>query len=146
MKPIYFITCFLIILFGAFREKNTGINRNTVSGKMYFSNKPFSADNSGSKKSFSSSEFIYGRLELSSQTIKEAFKIREASRALPYPFLVYDLSIWRNGEQLGSGRTNNCLLLSNEEANSRSVNFDILPEPSKSKSTFSILEDFSAGL
>lgn len=146
MKPTYFITCLLIFIFGAFKEKNIQSNEGNVSGKMYFSNKPFTSDNSGSKKSFSSNEFIYGRLELSGQTIKEAFKIREASKALPFPFLVYDLSISRNGEVLGSGSSNNCLLLSNEDANNRSVNFDVLPEPSKSKSVFSFLEDFSAGL
>jgi hypothetical protein len=142
MKSIYSISCLLFVIIGFTK----GTSHSTVSGKIYFSAKPFTSDNSGSKKSFSSNEFIYGRLELAGQTIKQAFKIRETSRALPYPFLVYDLSIWKNGEQLGSGSTNNCLLLSNEDANSSTLNFDVLPDPSKSKSIFSFLEDFSAGL
>lgn len=45
-------------------------------GNIYFSDKPFPAGGSteGSKKSFTSSEFIYGRLVLKSGTLRSVFK------------------------------------------------------------------------
>jgi hypothetical protein len=146
MKPIYFIACLQVISLVSFNEKNTENPEKSVAGKIYFSSKPFTSDNSGSKKSFSSSEFIYGRLELSGQTIKEAFKIRDRDEEEPYAYLMCKLMIFKDGEQQGFGSFNESYLLLKRDDLQRSwLNFDVLPEPSKTTTLFSITKNFSEG-
>jgi hypothetical protein len=145
MKKTYFISGLLFVLTG-FVNKNATTKHSAVSGKIYFSPKPFTSDNSGSKKSFSSNEFIYGRFELSGQTIKEAFKIRDQSEEEPYPYLKCKLMIFKDGEQQGFGNLNESyLLLKRDDLQQSWLNFDVLPEPSKAATLFSITNNFSEG-
>lgn len=145
MNQTFYITSFLFALIILSPEKDI-TRHNIVTGKIYFSAKPFTSDNSGSKTSFSSNEFIYGRLELPGQTIKEAFKIREPGEEDPYPYLMCKLMIFKNGEQQGFGNLNESyLLLKRDDLQRTWLNFDVLPEPSKAATLFSITKNFSEG-
>src|SRR5947207_3339821 len=52
-----------------------GRNENPIEGKIFFSNQPFTSSATNTKSSFTSADFIYGRMEIPSGTIKDAFKI-----------------------------------------------------------------------
>ncbi len=114
-----------------------------VQGKIYFSNQPFGETNAGAKTSFSSNEFIYGRLELSGSSIKEAFKVQEIKS---HYFLVSEVEVLKDGEPVGYHISqNNYILLSNENLDKNWLNLDILPEPAKTTTLYSMTDDFSAG-
>ena len=49
----------------------------TLKGKIFFSNQPFTNSNTGSKKTFTSADYIYGRMELTDETIDKAFRVTE---------------------------------------------------------------------
>ena len=121
------------------------VMNDTVKGKMYFSSQPFKTSNTGSKKTFKSSEYIYGRIELDSQTVKEAFKVWDPSDGYPYSFLLYRVFIFHNGEEMGHNTLNICLL-EQKNKNNNYLNFDVLPEPSKATTVMSGIERFDAGL
>ena len=114
-----------------------------VQGKMYFSNQPFGQTNAGAKTSFSSNEFIYGRFELSGSTIREAFKVKEIKN---HYFLVCEMEVLKDGEPVGyHTRGNNYILLSPENLDKNWVNLDILPEPTRATTLYSMTDDFTAG-
>lgn len=117
----------------------------TVKGKMYFSNQLFKTNNTGSKKTFSSSEYIYGRIELDGQTVKEAFKVWDPTDGYPYSYLLYRVFIFHNGEEMGHNTLNICLL-EQKDKNKPYLNFDVLPEPTKATTVMSGIERFDAGL
>ena len=143
MKPMYFILCLIIVLLGAFKKNDTGKSNDSVSSKIYFSDKPSAATNAGSKKNFSSNEFIYGRLELSGSSLKEAFKLRETTR---HYFLVCEVEVLKDGKPVGYHKSkNNHILLSKDDLDKTWLNLDILPEPAKASTLYSMLDDFSAG-
>ncbi|MEO6253132.1 MAG: hypothetical protein ABIO79_07505 [Ferruginibacter sp.] len=121
------------------------VNRDIVKAKMYFSNKPFTTGNAGSKKSFSSSEYIYGRIELEGQSIKDAFKVWDPSAGYPYSFLLHRVFVFHNGQELGHNTLNICLL-EQKDKNKLFFNFDVLPEPSKASMVMSGIERFDAGI
>ncbi len=124
-------------------ERNPG-NTDPFAGKMVFSNQPFTSSGGVGKTSFTSHEHLYGSLELSGTTIKEAFKLRDLKG---YPFLVCDVSIMKNGEDLYGGFSgNNYILLKEEDKSASSFNFDIMPDPSKATTLYSMTDDFSAGI
>ncbi|MGH2552338.1 MAG: hypothetical protein ACRDEB_01410 [Chitinophagaceae bacterium] len=114
-----------------------------VPGKIYFSNQPMLSSNAGSKNVFSSAEYIYARLELNGTTIKDAFKIKEPGKG--YPFLQCRVSIIKDGYEFGGGGRN-YLLLKDDQRGSSSLSFDVLPEPSRATTVFSLVDDFSAGI
>lgn len=148
MKNFLLITFFLLISIVTFAKiNNPGDNRYTTSleGKMFFSNQPFTGSGSNSKKSFTSGEYIYGRIELPSGTIKEAFKINEDKNTLPY--LQMKVTILKAGGDDDEIRSDKYYTLVKDEfKNSNSFNFDILPEGSKATTLYSLLDDFVAGL
>ena len=120
-------------------------NKEKVKGKMYFSNKPFTTGNAGSKKSFTSSEYIYGRLELEGQSVKDAFKVWDPTSGYPYSYLLHRVFVYRNGVEMGHNTLNVCLL-EQKDKNKTYLNFDILPEPAKATTVMSGIERFDAGL
>jgi hypothetical protein len=143
MQPKLFMPALLLISTFLYAGKFPEI---VVSGKIFFSNKSFGETNAGSKTSFTSNEFIYGRLELSGQTIKDAFKIREPGEEEPYPSLMCKLMIFKDGDQQGFGNLNESyLLLKRDDMQRAWLNFDVLPEPSKASTLFSINNMFSEG-
>ncbi len=143
MRNLIFIFMFLaMICFSAYKLP---VRNDPVNGKMYFSNKPFTTSNTGSKKTFNSSEYIYGRIELDGKTVKEAFKVWDPSDGYPYSFLLYRIFIFHNGEEMGQNTLNICLL-EQKDKNKTYLNFDVLPEPSKATTVMSGIERFDAGL
>lgn len=119
---------------------------NAIPGaKMYFSDKPFGNNHDGSKTSFKSSDFIYGRIELNNQTLLEAFKM--SSIKTKYYYLRYWVCAYKNGEQQGSKNSWEYLLIKNEEDVKKSyLNFDILPSPTAATSAMCGLEDFTSNI
>ena len=137
--------CLLSLSF--FKSSAEGKPQNTgpVAGKMVFSNQPFTSSGGAGKTSFTSHEHLYGRVELNGSTIKEAFSLKDLKDA--YPFLVCDVSIMKNGEDLYGGFSgNNYILLKEEDKSAGSFNFDIMPDPSKATTLYSMTDDFSAGM
>jgi hypothetical protein len=114
-----------------------------VAGKIFFSNQPMLTSSAGSKNVFSSSEYIYARLELNGSTIKEAFRMKDGQKG--YPYIQYRVTITNsNGYEMGnSGR--DYILLKDDTKNGSVLSFDVMPEPARATTVVSILEDFSAG-
>ena len=113
--------------------------------KMYFSDKPFGTNHDGSKTSFKSSDFIYGRIELNNQTLYDAFKM--SSIKTGYYYLRFWVCSYKNDEQLGSKNSWEYLLIKNEEDVKKNyLNFDILPSPSAATSALCGLDDFTSNI
>ncbi|WP_040680531.1 hypothetical protein [Niabella aurantiaca] len=109
--------------------------------KFYFSTQPFTNSNAGAKTSFTSGDFIYGRLELSDKTLSEAFKL-DAQPAKGFHYLNYGILITPKGkspDQLNYDQTikytvynrSRPILIREGEEKNTAFNFDVLPEPSK---------------
>jgi hypothetical protein len=147
MRKLFFFVSGLLISMALQAKKNEHTperEKPTVEGKIYFSNLPFTGTNSNtSKTTFTSAEYIYARLEIPSGTLKEVFKIKEDDKTMPY--LKCKLTITQGGEVIPYGSTSDHLLIKDEFLNSTILNFDILPEPTKAATLYSMLEDFSAG-
>ena len=139
---ILIISGLVMICFTAYKlpAKNEPVN-----GKIYFSNQPFTTGNAGSKNTFTSAEYIYGRIELAGKTVKEAFKVWDPSPGYPYSYLLYRVYVFYNGQEMGHNTLNVCLL-KEEDKNKTWFNFDVLPEPSKASTVISGIERFDAGL
>lgn len=148
MKNFLFIISFLLISIVTVAKKDKSIdNRSTtpLEGMMYFSNQPFTASSANSKKNFTSAEYIYGKIELPSATIKEAFKLSDENKGLPY--LQMSVTIARaGGDNYVMQSSKYFALLSDQYKNSNTFNFDILPEGPKATTVYSLLDDFVAGL
>ncbi len=117
---------------------------NAVPGQISFSSAPFPGGAGAAKKTFSSAEYIYGQLQLSSGTLKEAFKIKDKENTLS--FLKSTVTILQNGEVVSYGSSNDFIYLKDDIKNGSSLNFDVMPEPAKASTVFSMLDDFSAGI
>lgn len=136
---------FMVLGMICFTAYKLPVNKDIVKGKMYFSNKPFTTGNAGSKRSFTSSEYIYGRIELDGQTVKDAFKVWDPTDGYPYSYLLYRVFVFHNGEEMGQSTLNVCLL-EQKDKNKTFLNFDVLPEPLKATTVMSGIERFDAGL
>ena len=139
------IFAFMLLCMICFTAYKLPVMNDTVKGKMYFSDKPFTVNNAGSKKTFKSSEYIYGRIELDGQSVKDAFKVWDPTAGYPYSYLLYRVFVFHNGEEMGQNPLNVCLL-EQKDKNKTFLNFDILPEPSKATTVLSGIERFDAGL
>lgn len=144
MKKKYLVSIGLLLTLVVAAKKNKlPEDKNNVAGKILFSNRPFGNSNGGSKSNFSSSEFIYGQLELSGTSIKEAFKVREIKN---HYFLVCEVEVLKDGEPVGYHISqNNYILIPNENLDKNWVNLDILPEPAKATTLYSMTDDFVGG-
>lgn len=119
---------------------------NNPLGKISFSNQPFSATSVSGKTKFSSNEFIYGRLQLNSGTIKEALKISEKDKQNPYYNFEYVVVVYRNKEnKYNNEQIWNSCLLKDADLDKNYLDFDVLPSPDKATTIISALSDFSAG-
>ena len=107
--------------------------------KFYFSDQPFTNSHSGAKTTFNSQDFIYGRLELNSKSISEAFKL-EAQPSKNFHYLNYGILITpkgKNANELNYNQTvkytvynsSRPILIRTEEEKNTWFNFDILPDP-----------------
>lgn len=142
MKNVFLtVASFTLVLNMAAGEKSPGQN---LAGKLSFSNQPFSSTGATPKKSFTSHEYIYGRLDLEGSTVKDAFKIKEGDNKLSY--LQCTVILLKDGEEIASEDNANYFLVKDEEKGRSWLNFDILPEPAKATTVYSMLDDFSAGI
>lgn len=143
MNKIIIAICLLCLGISAKSQYET---MSPIAGaKMYFSDKPFTNNHEGSKTSFKSSDFIYGRIELNNQTLLEAFKM--SSIKTKYYYLRFWVCSYKNGEQQGSKNSWEYLLIKNEDDVKKNfLNFDILPAPTVATSAMCGLEDFSSNI
>jgi hypothetical protein len=145
MKKLWFFMALFFSSISLFAKNKKFIDPiKAVPGQIVFSNTPFPAGAASAKKTFSSSEYIYGKLELSSGTLKEAFKIKDKENTLA--FLKSTVTILQNGEVISYGTSNDYIYLKEDIKNGSSLNFDVMPEPAKASTVFSMLDDFSAGI
>lgn len=108
--------------------------------KITFSNNP---DGSNPKSSFSSSEYIYGRLDLGGKTLYDAFGFKNLGDAKFY-YVSYHLSIFPPGKEpwehdWHNGRS--YTLITKDDAQKTYWNFDVLPDPAKASTLSSAIED-----
>ena len=144
MKKFVFIVSLAFFSLALHAKKDWRTDKPAVEGRIYFSNTPFTGTNANSgKTSFTSAEYIYARLEIPAGTLKEAFKIKNDGKS--YPFLKCKLTITQGGQVIPYGSSRDHILLKEEFLNGNVLNFDILPEPAKAGTLYSMLEDFSAG-
>jgi hypothetical protein len=129
-----------VLLFSVFHVSAHDHNL-PVNGKIVFSNQPLT-NGGGGKKQFNSGEYIYGRLELTDGTLNETFKIKEKLKG--YPYIGIGVAILK-GEETVTSYEHYFLLLKESDKNSRSLSFDILPEPNSATSMVSMMEDFRYG-
>ncbi len=144
MKPfLLFTLLFPLLAIAGPGKKKTPTTENAVNGKILFSGTPFSESSSPNKTNFTSSDYIYGRLEISGSTIKEAFKLREIKG---HYFFVCEVEVLKDGKPVGYHVSrNNYMLVPNENLDKSWFNFDILPDPTQPSSLYSMTDDFTAG-
>ncbi|MFL6468718.1 MAG: hypothetical protein ACJ72Z_12240 [Pyrinomonadaceae bacterium] len=107
--------------------------------KITFSNNP---DGSNPKTSFTSSEYIYGRLDLGGRTMYDAFGFKALGDAKFY-YINYDIQIVKPGEKVWDGAWSgkNYTMVTKEDAQKTYWNFDVLPDPSKITTVGSAIAD-----
>jgi len=118
-----------------------GVRGKPIAGaKIIFSNNP---DGSNPKTSFTSSENIYGRLDLGGRTMYDAFGWKALGDRKFY-YVSYWLQIrpagkegWEHDWHNGRGYT----LVSKDEAQKTYWNFDVLPDPARSSTISSAIAD-----
>lgn len=107
--------------------------------RITFSNNP---DGSNPKTTFTSSEYVYGRLDLGGKTVYDAFGLKNQGAAAKFYYINYDLRIWKPGEKPWddwAGRE--YTLVTKEDAQKTYWNFDVLPEPTKVSTRKSAIAD-----
>lgn len=121
------------------RADDDEVRGRPISGaKITFSNNP---DGSNPKTSFSSSEYIYGHLDLGGKTVYDVFGLKNQTD-VPVYYINYDLKIYKPGEEphgLGWGGSFHNTLVTKEEAQKTYWNFDVLPDPAKVSTINSML-------
>lgn len=111
-------------------------------GKMYFAAGPFDSGHENSKNSFTSAEFIYGRIE-ADKPLKEAFNMASLKTQPLYLSATYKITRDDNREKFMQGSI--FLRVDNGAENKSDFNFDITPAAAQAKTTVSVLDDFSSG-
>lgn len=98
--------------------------------RMSFSTTPFTDGRGAGKSSFTSADFIYGRLDLG-QSIFDAFGMKGFGKKDFY-YLWYSLGVERNGNHQYDVNPNiGPMLITKDQAKQNFLNFDILPDPNK---------------
>jgi len=150
-KIIPFFLVNLLLSFAARSQEQEEARKTIAGAKMYFSDQPFAASNAGSKNSFTSSDFIYGRLELDNKTLGEAFGLPKDGESNMSNgsdcSLYFEVTVFKDDEQRGRENMWPFLYVWGKEKTNTTLNFDILPEPAKAKSMNSGTENStSSGL
>jgi len=100
------------------------------------------ADGSNPKTTFTSSEYIYGRLDLGGKTVYDAFGLKNQGSSAKFYYINYDLQIWKPGEKpWDKWGGNSYTLITKEDAQKTYWNFDVLPEPTKVSTRRSAIAD-----
>ncbi|MEO6612080.1 MAG: hypothetical protein ABIT05_02655 [Chitinophagaceae bacterium] len=144
MKPVLpVILLFPLLALAGPGKKKTAPSPGPISGTILFASTPFSDNAPGTKSSFTSAEYIYGRLEVSGSSIKDAFKLREKKG---HYYFVCDVEVLKDGNPVGYHvRTNNYILLGSDNLDKSWVNLDILPQPDQASTLYSMTEEFDVG-
>ncbi len=104
-------------------------------GTIYFSNKPFTTGTEGSKTSFNSNEFIYGRLVLNGGTVRDVLKpsslTGKVKNQIPFKLYRRDHSNRNQKEDLYFLADN--AVLSESVLDQTYWDFDVFPEPGKAR-------------
>lgn len=113
--------------------------------KFYFSDKPFTTDNSGARSSFKMSDYIYGRLEMGSQTVEQAFNITGGNGLFKIGIQLNSYNPGENEPAGGRGAVNYEAYFFVTEKNLKSnfINFDI--RPNAAEATTVMTEEMDAG-
>jgi hypothetical protein len=123
------------------RAMNVETRGKPITGaRITFSNNP---DGSNPKTTFSSSEYIYGHLDLGGKTVHDAFGLKNQSD-VPFYYINYDLVIYKPGERPYEGNwggSRNYTLVTKEDAKKTYWDFDVLPDPTKISTIRSMLAD-----
>lgn len=122
------------------RDDEVEVRGRPIQGaRMTFSNNP---DGSNPKTTFTSSEYIYGHLDLGGRTVYDVFGLKNQTD-VPVYYINYDLNIMKPGEPLGNswGGSRNFTLVTKEDAQKTYWNFDVLPDPAKVSTFKSALAD-----
>ena len=109
--------------------------------KITFSNNP---DGSNPKTSFSSSEYIYGRLDLGGKTMYDAFGLKNMGANAKYYSIHYHLNIIQPGKEAWEHDWHNGInytLITKEDAQKTVWNFDVLPDPAKVSTLIGAIDD-----
>lgn len=139
------------VLPGISGNENSGIAATAKSnqgGTIIFGNEPFTTLSTGTKAKFTSSENIYGQLQLKSGTLKDFFKIKDKdpNKRIPYYFLNYIVFLSKNGKSIADNKGIwNSMYVADADVNNNYLNFDVLPSSAKVTTVINALDDFSAG-
>jgi len=102
-------------------------------GIFYFSNQPFGAGTEGSKTSFTSGEFIYGRLVLKGGTVRQVLQpsavIGKDKNQIRFSIYSKD----SDGQMREWDSIACCAVLTESEFDKTYWDFDVFPDPSKAK-------------
>ena len=139
------LSCVFILLCFATNALAQWDDMNPVQGaKMFFSDKPFTTNHESTKNSFTSADFIYGRLELNNKTLFDAFNMTSIKTSRNY--LRYRVSAFKNGEQKESYNLWDYLLIKPGTEKNTWLNFDVFPEPGKATSVVCGTETFNSSV
>lgn len=108
--------------------------------RITFSTSP---DGSNPKTSFTSSEYIYGKLDLGGKTVYDAFGLKNQTD-VPIYYIYYDLKIYKPGEKPYAGNWGgafNATLVTKADAQKTYWNFDVLPDPARISTLKSMLAE-----
>lgn len=108
--------------------------------KLYFADKPFTTSNEGSKTSFSSNEFIYGRLELEDKTIWDAFQMQALTTK--HLFLRCWVMVYKEGKERSPWQSWQYMFIKRGSEKNKWLNFDLMPEPAKATTAMAAGFDF----
>jgi hypothetical protein len=107
--------------------------------KVYFSTTPFTDSSAGAKSSFTSQEFIYGRLELD-RSISDAFGLGNMPKRDHYYIKYHVLIGDDDGSSIGPN-SGNYLYLSKEDVSKNLLNFDVLPDANNINSVLAVVDE-----
>lgn len=136
---------------------NTGIANTNVNGddgfdfkripgaKFYFSDKPFTTSSSGAVSSFKMGDYVYGRLELGSQTVQQAFNIAGGKGLFKIGIQLNSYNPGKKEPAGGRGGINYEAYFfgTEKELKNNFINFDI--RPNAAEATTVMTEEMDAG-
>jgi|GEM_PF-2715676 len=110
-----------------------------------FSDKPFTASSSGARSSFKMGDYIYGRLELGSQTVQQAFNTGGSKGLVRIGIQLNSCNPGEKEPAGGRGATNYeaYFFIAEKDLKNNFINFDIWPRPSEV--TTVMTEEMDAG-
>lgn len=107
--------------------------------RMYFSTTPFTDSSAGAKSTFTSQEFIYGRLELD-RSISDAFGLGNMQNR-DYYYIKYSVVVGDNESWQSHPNGGTFLYLTKDDVKKNFLNFDVLPDPNNVSTSFAGIDE-----